>query len=80
MHVPLYTLSAGEIGTVPREVEAELKSAFEKCEAWNAILLIDEADVFLEKRNLNSLKRNELVSSKLNSLFPAALVFGSHAS
>ena len=35
---------------------------------WNAILLLDEADVFLEKRELNSLKRNELVSIFLRLL------------
>lgn len=62
MKVPLYTLSAGEIGIMPNTVEREIKSALGKCTRWNAILLLDEADVFLEKRELNSLKRNELVS------------------
>lgn len=30
---------------------------------WNAIVLIDEADVFLEQRNVSDLERNGLVSS-----------------
>jgi chromosomal replication initiation ATPase DnaA len=68
MKVPLYTLSAGEIGIMPATVETEIKSALEKCAKWNAILLLDEADVFLEKRELNSLKRNELVSIFLRLL------------
>jgi len=68
MQVPLYTLSAGEIGIVPATVELEISSALEKCTMWNAILLLDEADVFLEKRELNSLKRNELVSIFLRLL------------
>ena len=68
MQVPLYTLSAGEIGIMPTTVESELKTALEKCTMWNAILLLDEADVFLEKRELNSLKRNELVSIFLRLL------------
>ncbi len=68
MEVPLYTLSAGEIGIMPTTVEKEIKSALEKCAKWNAILLLDEADVFLEKRELNSLKRNELVSIFLRLL------------
>ncbi len=32
--------------------------------AWNAIILIDEADIFLEQRSLNDIQRNGLVSSK----------------
>lgn len=68
MQVPLYTLSAGEIGIMPQTVETEISSALEKCTMWNAILLLDEADVFLEKRELNSLKRNELVSIFLRLL------------
>lgn len=68
MRVPLYTLSAGEIGIFPSTVEREIKAALEKCAKWNAILLLDEADVFLEKREHNSLKRNELVSIFLRLL------------
>lgn len=68
MKVPLYTLSAGEIGIIPTTVETKIKTALEKCTKWNAILLLDEADVFLEKRELNSLKRNELVSIFLRQL------------
>ncbi|KAL2062221.1 hypothetical protein VTL71DRAFT_6487 [Oculimacula yallundae] len=30
---------------------------------WNCVLLLDEADVFLEERSLNDLKRNSLVSA-----------------
>jgi len=60
--VPLYSLSAGEIGIAPGLVEASLRDALEKCAMWNAVFLLDECDVFLEKRELNSLKRNELVS------------------
>jgi ATPase family associated with various cellular activities (AAA) len=68
MKVPLYTLSAGEIGIMPTTVEREIKTALEKCAKWNAILLLDECDVFLECRELNSLKRNELVSIFLRLL------------
>lgn len=38
------------------------------CTRWNAILLIDEADVFLEQRNLHELERNKLVSIFLRVL------------
>jgi len=61
---PLYMLSAGELGTSPRLIERNLNNALECCSLWGAILLLDEADVFLESRNSNSLERNELVSSE----------------
>jgi hypothetical protein len=64
LKVPVYTLSAGELGSVAANVESALVSAMTKCARWNAVLLLDECDVFLEKRELNSLKRNELVSSQ----------------
>ena len=61
MRVPLYALGAGELGSYANLAEQTLKNAFEKCVAWKAMLLVDEADVFLEKRQLND-GRNELVS------------------
>lgn len=64
MRVPLYTMSAGELGTDVEDVEEILKEALEKCAKWKAILLLDEADIFLEKRDLHDLSRNALVSSK----------------
>ncbi|MCJ1440358.1 MAG: hypothetical protein MMC23_000841 [Stictis urceolatum] len=62
LKVPVCGLSAGELGIQPHNVETELQSAMDKCVRWNEILLFDECDIFLEKRELNSLKRNELVS------------------
>lgn len=61
---PLYTLSPGELGIDASSVENALKKAFEMCSHWNAIMLIDEADVFLEARKTNNLARNELVSGE----------------
>ncbi|KAH7062594.1 P-loop containing nucleoside triphosphate hydrolase protein [Macrophomina phaseolina] len=62
--VPLYTLRASDLGTNPALVEKTLNSALECCRLWNAILLIDEADVFMEKRSSERLAQNEHVSSK----------------
>ena len=59
---PLYTVSAGDIGTLPSSVELDLGKALRLAEKWNAIILIDEADVFLEQRTTNDLVRNGLVS------------------
>lgn len=61
---PLYLLSAGELGTEPATVEKKLSTTLECCKLWRAILLIDEADVFLAARSPQNMKQNELISSQ----------------
>jgi hypothetical protein len=46
----------------------ELQKILDICHAWGAILLLDEADVFLEKRNMHDIHRNALVSIFLRQL------------
>jgi SpoVK/Ycf46/Vps4 family AAA+-type ATPase len=65
---PLYTVSAGEIGIAPKEVDENLTTILELARKWNAVLLIDEADVFLQKRDGHDVKRNALVSIFLRQL------------
>jgi AAA+ superfamily predicted ATPase len=65
---PLYMASAGELGTDSRFLESELQKILDICHAWGAILLLDEADVFLEKRNMHDIHRNALVSIFLRQL------------
>ncbi|KAK3352876.1 cation channel-like protein [Lasiosphaeria hispida] len=65
---PLYTASAAELGTESRYLEGELQKILDICHAWGAILLLDEADVFLEKRNMHDIHRNALVSIFLRQL------------
>ncbi|KAF4498789.1 TOB3 (member of AAA-ATPase family) [Fusarium agapanthi] len=59
-----YTIVA-DIGTVETLVEGELMEWFDLTEAWNAVLLVDEADIILERRQNRDLARNGLVSVKL---------------
>ena len=61
-------VSAGELGTDSRYLESELQKILDICHAWGAILLLDEADVFLEKRNMHDIHRNALVSIFLRQL------------
>ena len=75
MRVPLYTLSAGELGTRLDLVERNLKNALEQCAKWKAVLLFDEADVFLEKRDMHDLDRNAMVSGMYRIILP----FPSHS-
>lgn len=50
------------MGIDAKSVEKSLGEAFEMAAKWNAIILLDEADVFLEARRVNDLQRNSLVS------------------
>lgn len=61
---PLYVINSGELGVTPYEVERHLNSALKLATHWGAIVLIDEADVFLEQRTIHDLTRNCLVSRK----------------
>lgn len=65
MKVPLYVMGAGGLGTDPSGVEKSLSNILEMNTRWYAILLLDEADVFLEARSAHDLER---ISSFLSSL------------
>jgi SpoVK/Ycf46/Vps4 family AAA+-type ATPase len=68
MHAPLYMMSAGDLGIHPDEVESRLTNILEMIAKWNAVLLLDECDVFLEARDKSNLERNKLVSIFLRVL------------
>lgn len=68
MRIPLYMMSAGDLGIRPEEVEGALQRILEMVAKWDAILLLDECDVFLEARTNSDLERNKLVSIFLRTL------------
>ena len=49
-------------------LESQLSLIFQLAGHWNALLLLDEADVFLEQRSLHDVHRNALVSVFLRTL------------
>jgi SpoVK/Ycf46/Vps4 family AAA+-type ATPase len=65
---PLYRVTCGDIGTKPVEVEQYLESVLHLSKSWGCVVLLDEADVFLEQRSLTDLERNALVSVFLRVL------------
>lgn len=65
---PLLSLTCGDLGIEPVKVEQELSSWFQIATSWDAILLLDEADVYLESRITQDLQRNTLVSIFLRAL------------
>jgi pheromone shutdown protein TraB len=56
-------LTTIDIGTKPEEVEANLSRRFKTAQSWNAVVLIDEADVFVANRTIKDLHRSSLVAS-----------------
>lgn len=64
MKKPLYAMSAGELGITADDVEDSLRRVLEMCTKWQAVLLLDECDIFLEKRRASDLQRNQIVSGE----------------
>jgi SpoVK/Ycf46/Vps4 family AAA+-type ATPase len=62
---PMYVMMSGDLGSDLKAVETNFNKALKLVTKWKAIILIDEADVFLEKRSSHDLARNSLVSSNL---------------
>ncbi|KAK5055923.1 hypothetical protein LTR84_012473 [Exophiala bonariae] len=65
---PLLAITCGDLGTHPNEVERSLMRWFRLATMWKAVLLLDEADVYLESRMSGDLARNSLVSIFLRAL------------
>lgn len=64
---PLYTIELGELGTQLDEIEDRLRTIFNRAKRWNAVLLLDEADVMFQKRDDN-LERSAIVGVFLRLL------------
>ncbi|KAJ9131625.1 AAA family ATPase [Pleurostoma richardsiae] len=67
---PLYRVTCGDIGTDATSVEKYLQTVLYLGKTWDCVevLLLDEADVFLEERTMADLTRNSLVSVFLRIL------------
>lgn len=65
---PLYPITCGDIGTDPATLEHRLQWQFYLAQRWGAVLLLDEADIFLQARDISDLNRNSLVSVFLRVL------------
>lgn len=61
-------MCAGDLGTNAELLERNLAETTSLAHKWGAIILIDEADVYLEERSLQDVQRNGLVSVSLRHL------------
>ena len=61
-------MCAGDLGTDAEKLERNLVEITSLASKWGAIILIDEADVYLAERSLQDVQRNGLVSIFLRHL------------
>ena len=66
LETPLYMVSAGELGTPA--LERNLQNVLRLATAWRAVLLIDETDIFLQRRSSTDLERDAVVGTFLRLL------------
>ena len=66
--MPLYSVGAGDLDITAQALNDKLTQIFDISTSWGAIVLIDEADVFLEERSVNDLQRNAMVAVFLRQL------------
>jgi len=78
--LPLWVVSIADVGVVPEQVETQLETVFSIATAWEAVVLIDEADVFLECREVTELSRNAMVSTFIRHIeyFPGIVILSTN--
>ncbi|KAI1091799.1 P-loop containing nucleoside triphosphate hydrolase protein [Rostrohypoxylon terebratum] len=67
-HRPLLSLTSGDLSTNSYQVEKNLEYFLQLGERFGAMVLLDEADVYLEARRARDIARNGLVSIFLRAL------------
>ncbi len=65
---PLYSLSVGDLGTDPETMENIMNIILAYVRRWNAVIMIDECDIFLEQRQSDMITRNAMVGVFLKFL------------
>lgn len=67
---PLFAITCGDIGVHFSDLEYNLSEIFRLANLWDCVLLLDEAEIFLSRREKieSALKTNAVVSSKSSAL------------
>ncbi|TDZ74844.1 hypothetical protein CTRI78_v000413 [Colletotrichum trifolii] len=66
--MPLYAVSGGARGHEVAQMHDRLSGILKLASHWKAVLLLDEADVFLAQRTITDIERNAIVSIFLREL------------
>lgn len=64
---PLYRVHSGQLGVTAGSVEANLSTILQRAARWDSVLLLDEADVYIRRRD-NDLQHNAIVAEFLRTL------------
>ncbi|MBS1187052.1 MAG: ATPase family protein [Burkholderiaceae bacterium] len=64
---PLYRVHSGQLGIHSEDVEKNLAAILKRAQRWGAVLLLDEADVYIRRRG-NDIDHNAVVASFLRTL------------
>lgn len=64
---PLYRVHSGQLGLNVAEMEKALKDVLTRAQRWGAVMLIDEADVYIKRRD-NNIAMNAVVGVFLRVL------------
>jgi hypothetical protein len=64
---PLYRVHSGQLGVTANSVEASLTKILQRAARWDCVLLLDEADVYIRRRD-NDLQHNAIVAEFLRTL------------
>ncbi|MES2383472.1 MAG: AAA family ATPase [Pseudomonadota bacterium] len=64
---PLYRVHSGQLGVTASSVEANLSTILQRAARWDSVLLLDEADVYIRRRD-NDLQHNAIVAEFLRTL------------
>lgn len=70
---PLLPITCGDISTVVKQAEQTLQGFCALAYRWRCVLLLDEADVFLAKREKGDIIRNGLVSGQFQRIINLSL-------
>ncbi|TAQ90526.1 hypothetical protein B7494_g1089 [Chlorociboria aeruginascens] len=65
---PLLALTCSDLGTTAESVSEQLDNYLMLGELWDAVVLLDEADIYFEERAPSDVKRNSLVTVFLRAL------------
>ena len=60
-------MQAAQLGTSPDKIEENLRNVLRRGSRWNAVVLLDEADVYISERGSN-LSQNAIVAAFLRIL------------
>lgn len=67
MERPLYKVHSGQLGVGSDEVQKRLEGVLRRAERWGAVMLLDEADVYIRRRG-DDIDHNAVVASFLRTL------------